>query len=143
MSTQSIIANASRIPNELYNKGNLAILAELFTPGYVEHTPLPHGFPTGVEAVRLFVTLVRTAFPDFHYTIEDLFVGGDRLTMRVTASGTQRGDFMGIPATGHSATWQEIHIARLEGDRLAEHWVVVDQLGMLQQLGVIPTAEAA
>jgi predicted ester cyclase len=142
MSAQSVVANISRIPNELYNEGNLAILEELFAPGYVEHWPLPPGFPTGVEAVRLFVTLVRTAFPDFRYTIEDVFVGGDKLTMRVTASGTQRGDFMGIPATGRSATWQEIHIARCEGDRLAEHWVVVDQLGLLQQLGVVPAVGA-
>ena len=143
MSAQSTIATISRIPNELYNEGNMAVIDEVFAPGYVEHTPLPPGFPTGAEAVRLYVTLVRTAFPDFRYTIEDVIAQGDKLALHLTASGTQRGEFMGIPATGRSATWQEAHFCRCAGGKLAEHWVVMDQLSMLRQLGVIPTSTEA
>jgi predicted ester cyclase len=144
MSAQRNVATLSRIPNELYNEGSLAVLDEVFAPGYIEHFPLPPGFPAGAEAVRLYVTLVRTAFPDFRYTVEDVVAEGDTVVFRLTASGTQRGEFMGLPATGRAATWQEIHVGRCEGGKLVEHWAVIDQLGLLQQLGAIPApAESA
>jgi predicted ester cyclase len=143
MSAKTAAANITRIPNELYNEGNMAVLDEVFAPDFIEHWPMPPGIPDGVEGVRLFVTLVRTAFPDFYYTIKDVVADGDRVSVRLTARGTQKGDFMGLPATGRSATWQEAHFCRCEGDKLAEHWVVLDQLGMLRQLGVIPSVTAA
>ena len=61
------------------------------------------------------------------------------MVQRLTARGTMTGAFMGMPATGKSATWTEIHIARVANGKLTEHWSNIDQLGMLQQLGVIPT----
>jgi predicted ester cyclase len=128
-----------RIPEELYNQGRLDVADEVVAPDYVEHFPLPPGFPTGSAGLKAFVTALREGFPDFHYTVEDEIVEGDRYVARVTARGTMRGAFMGMPATGKQATWTEIHIARVAGGKLVEHWACIDQLGMLQQLGVIPT----
>lgn len=141
--TSNAVANCLRIADEIYNQGRIAVIDDVFGPGYVEHIPMPPDFPTGAEAVKLYVTLVRTAFPDFHYTLEDVFEGGDRVVLRRIASGTQTGEFMDSSATGKAATWQEIHIARCVDGLIAEHWANFDQLGMLQQLGVIPIAVTA
>ncbi len=128
-----------RIPEELYNEGNLAVADEVMAADYVEHFPLPPGWPSGLEGLRQFVTMLRTAFPDFRYTIEDEIAEGDMVVIRLTASGTQRGEFMGIPPTGNRATWTEIHVCRIADGKLVEHWANLDQLGMMQQLGVIPS----
>jgi predicted ester cyclase len=141
MTTETNKTLIRRIPEELYNRWNLDVADEVFAPDYIEHTPLPPGFPTGLQAIKTYVTLLRAAFPDFHYTIEDTIGEGDRVVVRVTAEGTQSGEFMGIPATGRRATWTETHICRIADGKLVEHWVNSDQLGMMQQLGVIPGTE--
>jgi predicted ester cyclase len=141
MSTEQNKINFRRIPEEIFNQGNLAMADELFAADFIEHAPLPPGWPTGLAGVKQFVTMVRTAFPDFHYTVEEMIAEGDKVAGRVTAHGTHQGEFMGIPPTGKQATWTETHIGRYAGGgKLAEHWVSGDQLGMLQQLGVIPTS---
>jgi len=81
---------------------------------------------------------LRSAFPDLRYTIEDAIEAGDKIVHRATASGTMKGDFLGIPATGTRATWTEIQIGRVANGRLVEHWGLVDQMGMLVQLGIVP-----
>jgi predicted ester cyclase len=92
--------------------------------------------PPTAQGQKAFVTMFRAAFPDLHYTIDDTVAEGDRLVQRTTAHGTMKGDFMGMPASGKEATWSEIHIVRFDADgKAVEHWGVVDQLGMLAQLG--------
>jgi steroid delta-isomerase-like uncharacterized protein len=130
--------NGRRIPLEMFNQGRLDLAEELFTSDYVEHVSLPPEFPTGIAGIQAFINVVRTGFPDFRYTIEDEIAEGDKIVYRLTATGTNNGEFLGMPATGKSATWSEIHICRMENGKLAEHWANVDNLGMLQQLGVIP-----
>jgi predicted ester cyclase len=130
-----------RIPEELYNEGRLAVADEVIAPDYVEHFPLPLGWPSGLDGLRQFVTVLRAAFPDFRYTIEDEIAEGDMVVIRLTASGTHRGEFMGIPPTGNRATWTEIHVCRIADGKLVEHWANLDQLGMMQQLGVVPPPE--
>jgi len=71
-----------------------------------------------------------------------LIVEGDRAAARLTAQGTQQGAFNGVPATGKRATWSEMHIGRVANQQVAEHWGTIDNLGMLQQLGVIPPPPA-
>ena len=105
----------------------------------MEHAPLPPGSPSGVAGLKQFVSGLRATFPDFRYTVEDVLGEGDRVALRVRASGTMKGDFMGMRATGKSASWEEIHCCRMRDGKLAEHWANVDQLGMLQQLGLAPT----
>jgi predicted ester cyclase len=131
-------ARMKRIPLEIFNQGKLDIADEVMAADYVEHV-LPPGFAEGIAGFKQFVTALRAAFPDFHYTMEEEIAEGDKVVQRVTAHGTMQGAFAGMPATGKHATWTEIHIARVAGGKLVEHWANIDQLGMLQQLGMIPT----
>ena len=139
MSTEQNRVNFRRIPEEIFNQGNLAVADELFAADYIEHVPLFPNWPSGLAGFKQFVTVLRAAFPDFHYTVEDAIAEGDKVVGRITAHGTHKGEFMGIPPTGKQATWTEIHIGRFAGGKLVEHWANLDQLGMLQQLGVVPT----
>ena len=82
--------------------------------------------------------MLLTAFPDLHLTIEDLIAEGDKVVWRLNSKGTHKGPFMGIPATGKTASITGIVIFRLENSRIMEGWVNIDTLGLLQQLGVIP-----
>jgi len=91
------------------------------------------------EGLKQSLVALKTAFPDLRYTIEDAIVCGDQIVHRLSATGTMTGEFMGIPATGKKATWTEIHIGKGVDGRLTEHWGLVDQLGMLVQLGVVPS----
>jgi predicted ester cyclase len=129
-----------RIPLELISQGKMELIDELFAPDYVDRTPQPGVAPTR-DGLRQWVTALRTAFPDIRYTLEDTVEAGDKWVGRVTASGTMTGAFAGMPATGKHATWNEIHINRMANGQVIEHWGVVQELGMLVQLGVIPSPE--
>jgi len=131
--TQKMI---ERIPLEVINNNKFELIDELYATDYVEHTPQP-GFPPTREGFKQTAIALKKAFPDLRYTIDDVVDGGDRIVHRLTASGTMKGEFGGMPATGKHATWTEIHIGRVVNGRLTEHWGVIDQLSMLIQLGVI------
>ena len=126
-----------RIPLEVLNNGQFGLLDEIVATDFVDRTTPPGVAPTR-EGFKQFALALRTAFPDLHYTVEDWIEAGDKYVSRVSASGTMRGDFAGMPATNKHATWTEIHIGRVADGRLVEHWGLVDQLGMFVQLGVIP-----
>ncbi len=133
--TQRLI---ERIPLEILNNGNFALIDEIFATDFVEHTTQPGVAPTRAGFKQTAMAL-KTAFPDLHYVIEDSIESGDRIVHRLTASGTMKADFMGMTATGKRATWTEFHMGRIANGRLAEHWGLVDQLGMLVQLGIVPS----
>jgi predicted ester cyclase len=121
---------------ELVNAGQVETIGELVTENYLEHDPLP-GQGTGRDgAIDRFSILVGALAP--HFTLEDVIIGGDRVVVRWTNSGTHISEFAGIPATGRTFTIGGIDIYRVEEDLLAEHWHVVDQLAMLGQLGLLP-----
>jgi predicted ester cyclase len=126
-----------RIPLEVFNQGNFGLIDELIAPDFVEHYAQPGVPPTRDGFMQLAIAL-RSAFPDVHYTVEDAIEAGDKIVHRLAASGTMKGDFLGMPATGTRATWTEIHIGRVADGRLVEHWGLVDQLGMFVQLGIVP-----
>jgi predicted ester cyclase len=126
-----------RIPLEVFNQGNFGLIDELIAPDFVEHAAQP-GVPPTREGFKQFAMAYRSAFPDLRYTVDDAIDAGDKIVYRLTVSGTMKGDFLGMPATGTRATWTEIHIGRVANGQLVEHWGLVDQLGMLVQLGVIP-----
>ena len=91
-----------------------------------------------------YFQMLLGAFPDFQMEVEDVIASGDKAVARVQVTGTHQGEFMGIPATGKSATVKLIDITRFGDDGLArEHWGVVDQLALMQQLGVIPAGSPA
>jgi len=135
--TTDIQRTVERIPLEVMNNGDVGLLDELVATDFVEHSPQP-GVPPTRDGFKQTVVALRTAFPDLHYTIDGASECGDQVVHRLTATGTMKGDFMGMAATGQRATWTEIHIGRVADGRLAEHWGLVDQLGMLVQLGIIP-----
>jgi len=129
-----------RYYEEVLNGGNEGLLEELVAPGYVEHDPFP-GQGDGLQGLRERVALLRSAFSPCVYTIEDLIAEGDRVVVRWRSVGTHSGSFVGLPPTGRDYTMAGIDIHRLARGRLAEHWHVVDQLALLQQLGVIPSLQ--
>ena len=134
MGTQENKAIATRFLEEIMNRGNVSLIDEFSGPNFVDHSA-PPGVPPTNEGFKGFVAAFRAAFPDLHYTVEDSIAEGDRVVQRTTATGTMKGDFQGMPASGKSATWSEIHITRFENGKAVEHWGVTDQLGMLAQLG--------
>jgi steroid delta-isomerase-like uncharacterized protein len=103
---------------------------------------LPLVFGTGSEALLSFVRGFRAAFPDLHFAIEDVVTNDDKVVWRCVGTGTQRGEFMGIPATGKTIEVPAIIMSRFENGLWREDHVCWDQLRMLQQLGVMPTQEA-
>jgi len=122
---------------EEWNKGNLDVIPELFTADvicHMVHSPDIHGKDNWKE----FITAFRNAFPDIHFTIEDHFGEGDRVVTRWTFTGTHRGELMGIPPTGVNITVKGVNIYHFSYGKISEFWVTLDDLGMLQQLGVIP-----
>jgi predicted ester cyclase len=135
--TTDIQRIASRIPLEVINEGKFDLLNELLAPDFVDHTPR-QGVPPTREGLKRAMTELKGAFPDVRYSVDDAFTCGDQIVHRLSATGTMTGAFMGIPATGKRATWTEIHIGRVINGRLTEHWGLVDQLGMLVQLDIVP-----
>jgi steroid delta-isomerase-like uncharacterized protein len=132
--TEENARSAKRFVEEVINRGNLDVIDELSGSSVVDHNT-PPGVEPGIEGLKQFFRMFRTAFPDLRYSVEDSIAAGDKVVQRLRASGTMQGDFIGMPASGKSATWEEIHITRFANGKVVEHWSVVDQLGMFQQLG--------
>jgi len=132
-----------RIPLEALNEGKVDVIDEVLASDYVEHSQFP-GYPATREGLKSFIRDLRSAVPDLRYKVDHEIAEGDLVVQHVTGSGTPRHEFLGLPATGKSATWQEIHIVRLTGGKAVEHWGLVDMVSIMQQLGVLPTqAQAA
>ena len=137
-------ALARRNVEEIWNQGNLSVIDELVAPNATFHDPsVPGGKFTGPEGVRQFVQIYRGAFPDVRLTIEDLIAEGDKVVSRWTAIGTHKGELMGIAPTGKPTTVTGCDIAQYQNGKLVEAWAGYDMLGMLQQLGVVPSLAPA
>lgn len=136
MSTEENKALMRRWLEEVANAQKLEAVDEVFAPTFVDHAALPDQ-PPGSAGIKWFLSIIWAAFPDWHYTIEDLIAEGDKVVARVTVRGTHQGDFLGIPSTGKQATMTEIQIVRVAFGQIVDMWANVDLLGMLQQLGVL------
>ena len=131
-------ATTMRSVYELINAGDFDGFGDLLADDFVEHEEVPGLEPTK-EGVKAFFRMYREAFPDLRMDPEDIIASGDKVVARVRATGTQRGDFMGVPATGKAVDAQLVDIIRFGDDGLAhEHWGVFDALTMMQQLGLVP-----
>ncbi len=140
MTTDDNKKTARRIVIELIKGGNLDLVENLIAANFIEHAA-PPGTPQGRDSFRAMIPMLRSAFPDLEYTIEDQFAEGDRVAQRLVGHGTMQGSFMGMPPTGKRAEWQEMHIHRFDAEgKLAEHWETSNELGMMAQLGLIPEA---
>ena len=122
---------------ELWNAGDAAAIAALVTPDYVRHDP--NGPEVrGPDAERQLVAMYRAAFPDLRFAIEHLVADEDLVVARYTIRGTHRGELLGIPPTGRPITLSAMELYRIRDGRVAEQWVALDTLGLLQQLGAVP-----
>ena len=141
MSTQTNKALVRRFYDQVLNGRHIEAIDELAVTGYNEHDPLP-GQREGREGLKDRVSMLADGLaPTF--TIEDIIAEGDRVVVRWTNSARHVGHFLGIPPTGRSCAIAGIDIYRLKDGRLAEHWHVIDQLTMLQQLGLLPAADGS
>jgi steroid delta-isomerase-like uncharacterized protein len=129
---------ARRYIEEVWNNGNLALIDELFTPDYINHSP-SLGQVTGPEGLKQFIATFRNAASDLHLTIDDMVAEDDRVVTRWTAQGTHERELMGIPPTGNRICVSAIVIDRIVDGRIVEHWAGRDDLGLFQQLGLIPS----
>jgi len=129
-----------RTYEEMFHQGNLAVADELIAPDCINHEVPPGMNNRGPESARQVVTMLRSAFPDLHFTIEELVAEGDTVVGRVTMSGTHQGPFMGMAPTGRSLRQAQVHFVRFRDGKGIEHRAVRDDLGIMQQLGVIPVS---
>ena len=127
-----------RYVEEVGNEGNLDLVDEIFSD-YASHQPDGSVLERGPEDVKRFMGEFRSAFPDFHTTIEDQIAEDDKVVTRWTMRGTHEGEFRGIAPTGKQITVTGIGIFRFSDGKVVESWDNFDQLGMMQQLGVVPS----
>jgi predicted ester cyclase len=131
-----------RFIEDFMNGGDAAVATALVAPAFIEHEPTP--IPVhGPDGLAQFFGMLRAAFPDLHFAVEDVIAEGDRVVCRMRFHVTHRGAFFGMAPTGRSATVDVIDIFRVTGGQIVEHWGVLDQLGLMQQLGPPPAAPPA
>lgn len=131
-----------RVIEEVWNKGDLSVIPQLYAPNVVSHQSHSNvGDVQGADALTMFVREIREAFPDLHDTIDDLAAEGDKVVTRITSAGTHQGALKGkqgvLEPTNRRASWMAITIDRIDDGMIAEEWVSLDVFGMLQQLGYI------
>jgi steroid delta-isomerase-like uncharacterized protein len=137
VSTEENKALVRRFVDEVQSAGNTDAIDEICSPEFVNHSA-PPGVPSNREGVKQLTAMFRQAFPDSNFTIEDMMAEGNEVVTRKTFHGTHQGDFMGIPPTGRRVSMGLIDIVRIVDGRVVEHWSVADNLGMMQQLGIVP-----
>jgi len=128
--------NASREPNEIWNKRDLAVIDEIISADYVGHYDMSPA--NGREAYKQYLEGLFTAFPDVHITVEKVFAEGDLVAFVATAAGTHLGPFGPAPATGNSMKVQALVIRRMADGKIVELWQLNDMLGLLMQIGLVP-----
>ena len=142
MSTARAISNRATFSrfHDATNSGDVELIwktiDEVVDPNVLFHAPVPT-HATGAQALKQVWAVLLAAFPDLHLTVEDVIAEGDRVVVRNTVTGTHRGEYMGLPPTGKSVTYNEIFIFRFANGRVAETWGVVDVLSQMKQLGVV------
>jgi len=127
--------------DEVANKDNLDLADEIFARDYLHHDPAnPDPRPmVGSQAVKDHLTSLKGAFPDLVFDIDDIVTEGDGIVVRWTARGTNTGDYFGMPATGKPIEITGMNTWVTRDGKAIEGWVNRDDMGLLQQLGVIPT----
>jgi predicted ester cyclase len=125
-----------RLVRDVFNGERPETADEVLAPAFVNHNALP-GTPPGPEGTKRANVSIRTAFPDWSESIEDLIAEGDRVVLHAIGRGTQRGEFMGVAPTGLRVEVGGMAIFRIADGQIVEQWGLVDMLGMLRQLHVL------
>lgn len=125
---------ARRYFEEILNQGNLDVVASIIAPEFVLHFPMLPRPVRGHEALKLFVTKLRTGFPDVHYDIDKEAADEDKAAIRWKMSGTHQGEYLNIPPRNSSVTLQGVTIFRLNEGQIVEAWVNENDLGLMEQI---------
>ena len=137
--TEENMVNVHRIwDGEMLSKGRTEKINDVFAPDYVSHDPTRPDL-NGPEGAKGLVTMMRAAFPDLHFTVQDRFVSGEKIVVRWTGYGSHKGELIGIAPTNKRVEFQGVSIHRFEAGKIAESWENINYLGLLQQLGVVPS----
>jgi steroid delta-isomerase-like uncharacterized protein len=144
MSTEANKAIIRRLIDEVVSGHRLKVAEELIAADAIDHdVDDPEGRVAGFAGAQAEIGTFLQAFPDLHATIDDLIAEDDRVVLRARATGTHKGEFLGLPATGKPFTvwvWQTF---RVVNGKVAESWLFIDRLGLMQQLGAIPAPAQA
>ena len=125
----------SLLIDEVFNKGNLSVLEEIVHPDY--HYESPTETMEGIADLKAFAQAFRSAFPDLQISIDEQIAEGEKVSTRISMTGTHRGDFLGLPATDRKVQLQGVVLSRLEDGLIKNEWELLDQLTLLQQLGIV------
>lgn len=128
---------ARRIAEEAWDEGKLELIDEYFAEEFVSHDPVGPDGIHGPEEYKEQITMFRSIFPDIDVTVEDSIAEGDKVVQRLSQTGTHEGAFMAVEPTGRKVTSSGIIIGRLEDGEVVEEWAQLDQMGLMQQLGVV------
>jgi steroid delta-isomerase-like uncharacterized protein len=120
-----------------FNQGTFAVVDELVAPNGLTHS-VTWGMPNNREGLKQLIAMFRTAFPDLHCTVEDEINEGDKVAAHWTMRGTHTGLLLGNRPTNRQIMVQGMIFARIENGQITEGWTLLDQMGMLQQLGIVP-----
>ncbi len=128
-----------RFYDEVFNSGDMAAADKFIAANFVDYTPFP-GQPGTREGLKNGYPQMRAAFPDLHFTVNDVIVQGDKIVARWTAQGTHQGDFMGIAPTGKAVQMHGVDIVQIAGGKAVAHWGYGDESIWMQQIAPAPTA---
>lgn len=126
-----------RVAEDVFNGRDLDAIDELFADDYVMHDPNAPDDIHGRDGFRAYVRTFLDAFPDLEVEQLDQMVDGPQVATRFVIRGTHEGELFGVPPTGRQVTVNGTIVSRIEDDRIAEEWTVVDVLGLLQQLDAV------
>ena len=140
MSTATNKAIVRRYLEQIFNERRIDLFEEFLIENYQIYGA---GIAPGREAAKEWCTLIGAAFPDMRLTVEDMIAEGDKVVIRGAFSGTHQGELFGIPATGKRITQTSVFIFRLVKGEIVEGWYAVNDLDLMQQLGVIPAPQTA
>lgn len=136
MNTAQNKALVERLFNEVMNKRNFSVLGEVLSPGFVNHSmPMPQPGPDGFRAI---LQGFLTGFPDMNIVLEQMIAEDDKVVTIGHWTGTSHGEFMGMPATGKKLNIKFMDLWRIENGKAVENWVQMDNMGILQQMGMMP-----
>jgi len=139
MSIEENKALVRRSTEEVWNKGNLSYADECVAPEHTWHNPVIE--VKGLEGFKESVSIMRSAFPDLHTTIDSMVAEGDMVACQVTMTGTLKGEFMGNAPTGKKMTIKGADFIRFEVGKVVAAWSYLDNLSMFQQLGISPPGQ--
>jgi predicted ester cyclase len=128
---------ARRALEEIYERAHVDLADELVHPEFADHEPAHPDHPLGPDAVKQTVRGLHETFGDLRFDVEDEIAEGDMVVQRATMSGRHAGPLMGREPTGREFAVRHVYVWRIEDGRIAEHWGVRDDLGMLRQLGLL------